>query len=43
MNVECLQMVGLILKFRGDANITNTCPASSGANSFQKIVVRLVA
>lgn len=43
MNVECLQMVGQKLKFRGGAAITNTCPASSGASAFQQTVVRLVA
>jgi hypothetical protein len=43
MKVECLQMVGQILKFRGGANITNKCPTSSGASAFQQTVVRLVA
>lgn len=42
MQVECLQMVGQILKFRGDASITNTCPEGSGASAFQQTVVRLV-
>jgi hypothetical protein len=42
MNVQCLQMVGQILKFRGSAAITNSCPASSGASAFQQTVVRLV-
>lgn len=43
MNVECLQMVGQKLKFRGGANITNACPANGGAQAFQQTVVRLIA
>ncbi|HEX8262094.1 MAG TPA: Tad domain-containing protein [Allosphingosinicella sp.] len=42
MNVECLQMVGQKLKFRGGAKITNVCPSGSGASAFQQTVVRLV-
>jgi hypothetical protein len=42
MNVQCLQMVGQILKFRGSAGITNTCPAGGGSQAFQQTVVRLV-
>jgi hypothetical protein len=42
MNVQCLQMVGQKLKFRGGATITNTCPSGSGASAFQQTVVRLV-
>lgn len=42
MNVECLQMVGQKLKFRGGATITNTCPAGGGSSAFQQTVVRLV-
>ncbi|HEX8224063.1 MAG TPA: pilus assembly protein TadG-related protein [Allosphingosinicella sp.] len=42
MNVECLQMVGQKLKFRGGATVTNTCPANSGASAFQTTEVRLV-
>jgi Flp pilus assembly protein TadG len=42
MKVECLQMVGQILKFRGSANITNTCPTGGGSQAFQQTVVRLV-
>jgi Flp pilus assembly protein TadG len=42
MNVTCLQMVGQILKFRGSASITNSCPPGSGASAFQQTVVRLV-
>ena len=43
MNVECLQMVGQKLKFRGGANITHRCPANGGASAFQQTVVRLIA
>jgi hypothetical protein len=42
MNVNCLQMVGQKLKFRGGANITNTCPTNGGSQAFQQTVVRLV-
>ena len=42
MDVECLQMVGQKLKFRGGATITNKCPTGSGASAFQQTVVRLV-
>lgn len=42
MNVECLQMVGQKLKFRGGAAIDNVCPAGSGASAFQQTIVRLV-
>jgi hypothetical protein len=42
MNVECLQMVGQKLKFRGGATISNVCPDGSGASAFQQTVVRLV-
>jgi hypothetical protein len=42
MEVECLQMVGQKLKFRGGATITNVCPEGSGASAFQQTVVRLV-
>ena len=43
MDVDCLQMVGQKLKFRGNASISNECPANSGADSFRQVVVRLVA
>jgi len=42
MNVECMQMVGQKLKFGGGANVTNVCPANSGASAFQQTVVRLI-
>lgn len=42
MDVQCLQMVGQKLKFRGGATISNTCPTSSGASAIQQTVVRLV-
>jgi Flp pilus assembly protein TadG len=40
-DVECLQMVGQKLKFRGGATITNKCEGT-GASSFNQTVVRLV-
>ena len=43
MNVQCLQMVGQKLKFRGTAAISNVCSTSSGASAFQQTIVRLVA
>ena len=42
MTVQCLQMVGQKLKFRGGATVTNVCPEGSGASAFQQTVVRLV-
>lgn len=42
MDVECLQMVGQKLKFRGGATVTNECPDGSGAGALQQTVVRLV-
>jgi hypothetical protein len=42
MKVECLQMVGQVLKFRGGANITNQCPTGGGSQAVQQTVVRLV-
>ncbi|MGA9581131.1 MAG: Tad domain-containing protein [Allosphingosinicella sp.] len=42
MNVECLQMVGQKLKFRGGAEITNQC-AGTGASAFNQTIVRLIA
>jgi hypothetical protein len=42
MQVECLQMVGQKLKFRGGADITNECPTNGGAQAFSQTVVRLV-
>jgi Putative Flp pilus-assembly TadE/G-like len=43
MEVECLQMVGQKLKFRGGADISNDCPTNGGAQAFQQTVVRLVS
>lgn len=43
MEVECLQMVGQKLKFRGSAEITNECPTNGGAQAFRQTVVRLIA
>ena len=42
MNVECLQMVGQKLRFRGGASITNNCSSNPGASAFNQAVVRLV-
>lgn len=42
MVVECLQMVGQKLKFRGSAEVKNVCPDGSGASAFRETVVRLV-
>jgi Flp pilus assembly protein TadG len=39
--VNCLQMVGQKLKFRGGATIRNNC-AGTGADSFNQTVVRLI-
>jgi Flp pilus assembly protein TadG len=43
MNVTCLQMVGQILRFRGTAEINNSCPASANMPGFQATYVRLVS
>ena len=42
MNVRCLQLVAQKMRFRGSANIDNSCPADSGAGAFHQTVVRLV-
>jgi hypothetical protein len=41
MVVECLQMVGQKLKFRGGATIKNDCDGT-GASAFEQTIVRLV-
>lgn len=41
MSIECVQMVGQIVTFRGNANITNSCP-SGGPKPFKNTVVRLI-
>lgn len=43
MNTNCLQLVGRRVKFSGNSSITNSCPAGSGAQSFEGKRVRLVA
>ena len=43
MDVNCLQMVGQKLKFRGGATIKNECTTGSGASAFQQTIVRLIA
>ena len=42
MTTDCLQLVALRLSFLGNTNISNQCPASSGASSFKGVQVRLV-
>ncbi|MGE5564220.1 MAG: pilus assembly protein TadG-related protein [Bacillota bacterium] len=42
MNTNCLQIVGWQLQFAGNTSVTNTCPAGSGAKSFDGQMVRLV-
>jgi Flp pilus assembly protein TadG len=46
MNTKCLQLVARRVKFTGNSNIlnvTNGCPANSGAKSFTGTRIRLVA
>ncbi len=43
MNVQCMQLIGQRLKFRGSANITNHCPPGSGSGAFAGEFVRLVS
>lgn len=42
MTTDCLQLVALRLTFLGNTNVSNQCPASTGAGSFKGIQVRLV-
>lgn len=42
MEVECLQMVGRILTFRGTAGITNECPPGGASQAFSQNIVRLI-
>lgn len=42
MTIECVQIVGQIVTFTGNAKITNNCPAGSGSKAFKNTVVRLV-
>jgi len=42
MNVQCLQLVGQRMDFRGSANIRNDCPEGGAASAFRQTVVRLV-
>lgn len=42
MNTNCLQAVAWQLQFAGNTSINNTCPAGSGAHSFDGYMVRLV-
>jgi hypothetical protein len=42
MSTACVQMVARRVTFSGTAAVTNTCPAGSGASSFEGRSVRLV-
>lgn len=42
MTTDCLQLVALRLAFSGNTNVSNQCPAGSGAGSFKGAQVRLV-
>jgi hypothetical protein len=42
MSTACVQMVARRVTFSGNAAVTNTCPAGSGASSFEGRSVRLV-
>ena len=41
--VQCLQMVGRKLTFKGGTDISNICPTDGSASAFQQTVVRLIA
>lgn len=43
MNTQCVQLVGRRINFSGTTEISNTCPANSGALSFDGSMIRLVA
>lgn len=43
MDTECVQLVGRRVNFSGTTEISNTCPANSGALSFDGSMIRLVA
>ena len=42
LNVRCLQMIGQRLRFRGTADIVNTCPGNGNLPNFKLRFVRLV-
>lgn len=42
MTTDCLQLVAARLTFSGNTNVSNQCPAASGAASFKGVQVRLV-
>ena len=42
MQTQCLQLVARIVVYSGDMNISNNCPANSGAHAFDGKKVRLV-
>ena len=43
LSVTCLQLIGQKLKFRGTAEINNSCPSSANMPGFQATYVRLVS
>ena len=43
MNVQCLQMVGQKLVFRGTAQLNNSCNVAGQTNGFQLTYVKLIA
>lgn len=43
MSTECIQLVARRVYYSGNLNISNTCPANSGASAFAGKKVRLVA
>jgi hypothetical protein len=43
MQTNCMQMVARDITYSGNMNITNSCPANSGAGAFNGKKVRLVA
>jgi len=43
MQTNCMQLVARDVTYSGNMNISNTCPADSGAGAFTGKKVRLVA
>lgn len=43
MTTDCLQLVARTVSYSGNLNISNTCPANSGASAFAGKKIRLVA
>ena len=42
LQTQCLQLVAKNVSFSGNTSITNNCPAASGAQAFNGVIVRLV-